>query len=157
MAEVFFQPTGTVVQTMVDSISSEVRSRIMGLVRGRNTRPEIYVRRILHAAGYRFRVHRKDLPGRPDIVLPKYWTAVFINGCFWHGHDCRRGKRPSSNMEFWAEKIDRTMGRDRRNSEALTAAGWRVVTIWECRLEADTDALLADLADVSGRATVLSS
>ena len=118
----------------------------MSQIRGKNTRPELYVRRVLHSLGYRFRLHRKDLPGRPDIVLPKYRMAVFVNGCFWHGHHCNSGRRPSSNSAFWAAKIDSNMIRDKDNAERLTAAGWKAVTIWQCRLELDTDSLVAMLA-----------
>jgi DNA mismatch endonuclease (patch repair protein) len=137
-----------VTSTMNDTVSAEARSRIMSSVRSKDTRPELFVRRSLHAAGYRFRLHRNDLPGRPDVVLPRFRTAVFVNGCFWHGDGCKRGRRPASNAAFWAEKIDRNISRDRSSAAALEAEGWRAVTIWECRLNADTETLLSSLADV---------
>lgn len=118
---------------------------MMAAVRGRDTKPEVAVRRALHAAGYRFRLHRRDLPGRPDIVLPCHRLAVFVHGCFWHGHDCRRGRRPSSNTGFWHAKLARNVERDRAAVEALTAAGWTVETVWECSLEAGVERVLARL------------
>lgn len=118
---------------------------MMAAVRGTDTAQEIYVRKKLFAAGHRFRLHAKNLPGRPDIVLPRYKTAVFVHGCFWHGHTCRRGKRPESNRLFWDNKIDGNIRRDHRNRAALSAVGWRCVVIWQCRLERGTAALLKAL------------
>ena len=118
----------------------------MSRVRSRDTAPELAVRRALHAAGYRYRLHRKDLPGRPDIVLPKYATAVQVHGCFWHGHHCRRGNRlPSTNADYWRKKIQGNRDRDRAASHALEEAGWRVIAIWECEIDAATTRLLAAL------------
>jgi DNA mismatch endonuclease, patch repair protein len=106
----------------------------MARIRGKNTRPEIAVRRVLHALGLRFRLHRRSLPGCPDIVLPKHRTVVFVQGCFWHGHDgCRRSALPKSNSRFWAEKIRRNRARDVLTGKALRAAGWRVRYVWECQ------------------------
>ena len=131
---------------MPDTVSKAKRSLIMSRVRSRDTTPELAVRRALHAAGYRYRLHRKDLPGNPDIVLPKYRTAVQVHGCFWHGHQCRRGNRlPSTNTEYWQAKIQRNRDRDNRVCRSLTEAGWRVFTIWECELEAGTRQLLSVL------------
>lgn len=109
------------------------RSRRMSLIRSTDTKPEMLVRRMAHAMGYRFQLHRKDLPGRPDLVFPSRRAIVLVNGCFWHGHDCRKGRRhPRSNVEYWESKIAGNMARDRISLAALQAAGWRVLTVWEC-------------------------
>ena len=118
----------------------------MARVRSRDTGPELLVRRALHAAGYRYRLHRRDLPGHPDIVLSRYRAVVQVHGCFWHGHDCRRGDRlPATNAEYWRAKIQRTRDRDRAAAEALTKDGWWVVEIWECDLATGTERLLEAL------------
>lgn len=118
----------------------------MSLVRSRDTSPELAVRQALHAAGYRFRLHRKDLPGRPDIVLPRYRTAVQVHGCFWHGHQCRRGRRvPSTNTDYWQAKIRRNRDRDAAAAQDLATGGWRVITVWECSINAGIEHLLATL------------
>lgn len=119
---------------------------MMAAVKGRNTKPEVTVRRALHAAGYRFRLHRRDLPGCPDVVLPRHHVAVFVHGCFWHGHDCRRGRKPSSNTGFWDVKLARNIERDRAAADALAFAGWTVEIIWECSLEAGIERLLVRLS-----------
>ena len=106
----------------------------MAAIKSTGTMPEIYVRRALHAAGLRFRLHRKDIPGRPDIVLPRYKTVVFVHGCFWHGHGCKVDHTPCSNTPYWSAKIARNVDRDKRNRAALEEAGWRPVVIWECSL-----------------------
>lgn len=105
----------------------------MARVKNKNTAPEIVVRKALYRLGYRFRLHRRDLPGIPDIILPRWRTVVFVNGCFWHGHDCPRGKRPSTRQEFWFEKLDRNIERDRKNQDLLRKEGWHVLVIWECQ------------------------
>lgn len=110
---------------------------MMAAVRGRDTKPEWAVRVLLFAAGYRYRLHRRDLPGSPDIVLPRYRVAVFVHGCFWHGHDCARGRRPTSNVDFWTAKLNGNIERDKRNQAALKSAGWRVIVIWACRIDKD--------------------
>lgn len=133
---------------MADTVPPAVRSRMMAAVKGQDTAPEMAVRHALHAAGYRYRLHRNDLPGRPDIVLPRYRTAVFVHGCFWHGHDCPRGRRPSSNADFWNRKLDRNEERDRTNALALQAQGWRVETLWECDMQSGVSALLRRLNDL---------
>lgn len=122
----------------------------MRRVKGRDTGPELTVRRLLWGAGFRYRLHRKDLPGRPDIVLPGRRAAVFVNGCFWHGHDCARGARtPKANADYWRAKIARNAARDARARAELEATGWRAITVWECELR-DADALRARLKDALG-------
>jgi DNA mismatch endonuclease (patch repair protein) len=114
---------------------SLARARNMAAIRGKNTGPELAVRRILHAMGLRFRVHRKDLPGRPDIVLPRHRTVVFVHGCFWHRHEgCRYTSTPKTRLEFWQAKFDENLARDHRNRIALEEMGWRVLVVWECEL-----------------------
>lgn len=116
----------------MDVVNADKRSKIMGCVRQKHTKPEILVRRYLHAKGCRFRLHRKDLPGNPDIVLPKHRVAIFVNGCFWHSHTCPRGKRPSTKKKFWNMKLDRNIERDDNNYDTLKELGWKVLVIWEC-------------------------
>lgn len=117
-------------------MNAETRSRIMSCIRGKDTKPEIRVRSFLHRNGLRFSLHRKDLPGKPDIVLPRHNTCVFVNGCFWHRHNCRKGKRQvKSNVEFWESKFAANKARDRRNRTDLRRMGWKVYTIWECQTE----------------------
>lgn len=119
---------------MVDTLSRERRSWNMSRIRGKNTQPELTVRSALHRAGYRFRLHRKDLPGRPDIVLPKYRTVVFVHGCFWHRHrGCKFAYAPKSRVDFWNEKFRSNVERDRRNASELRRLAWRVITVWECQ------------------------
>lgn len=131
---------------MPEKISRETRSRMMAGIRGRDTKPEHQVRRHLHAAGYRFRLFRKDLPGRPDVVLPKWRVVVFVHGCFWHGHlGCRYFKLPKTRAEFWKAKIDGNSKRDVIAVDRLREAGWRVAVIWECALRDDPDRALDDL------------
>jgi len=117
----------------MDTISPEHRSWNMSRIRGRNTRPEMLVRSLLHSLGYRFRLNRKDIPGKPDILLPKYRTAIFVHGCFWHRHkDCGLAYEPKSNSDFWGKKFARNIERDAEVSVALRVAGWRQLVIWEC-------------------------
>jgi len=118
---------------MADRISKEKRSRNMSRIKSGDTKPELAVRKALHAHGLRFRLHRKDLPGTPDIVLPKHSTVIFVHGCFWHRHKgCRFAYTPKSRMEFWQAKFDSNIERDRRVAQKLSDAGWRVLIIWEC-------------------------
>ncbi|MFZ3236852.1 MAG: very short patch repair endonuclease [Stellaceae bacterium] len=131
---------------MADKVPAAVRSKMMAAVRSKDTGPERAVRSALFSAGYRYRLHRRDLPGAPDIVLPRYRIAVFVHGCFWHGHDCPRGRRPASNVEFWNAKLDQNLARDRASRAALEAAGWTVATVWECSAKVETDCLLLELA-----------
>lgn len=121
----------------MDKISSEKRSKIMAAIHSKDTKPELIVRRYLHACGFRYRLHHKRLPGHPDIVLRKYRTCIFINGCFWHGHDCHNFRPPLTHTEFWAEKIARNKARDKAQQQELAKMGWHCVTIWECELEKD--------------------
>ena len=119
---------------------SSVRSRNMAAIRGKDTAPELAVRRILHAMALRFRLHRKDLPGRPDIVLPKHRTVVFVHGCFWHRHEgCRYATTPKTRQEFWQTKFAANVERDSRNRTDLQQLGWRVIVVWECELLQPSD------------------
>ena len=117
-----------------DTVSPEHRSRIMAAVRSKNTKPEMMIRSALHQKGYRFRLHRRDLPGVPDLVLRRFGAVIFVHGCFWHGHDCHLFRLPSTRQHFWKTKIEGNRNRDHSQHAALTAAGWRVATIWECAL-----------------------
>jgi DNA mismatch endonuclease (patch repair protein) len=121
---------------MADIVTTEKRSSMMSGIRASNTLPELKVRRTLHRLGYRFRLHRKTLPGKPDIVLPRYRTVIFVHGCFWHGHtDCDLFRLPLSRTAFWENKIGANRIRDNRNIEAIQNLGWRVIIIWECALK----------------------
>lgn len=121
---------------MADIVSPEKRSQMMAAIRGQNTKPEIAIRKLLFAKGYRFRLHRKDLPGKPDIVLPKYKALIFVQGCFWHGHkDCALFRMPKSKQDFWRKKISGNVARDKANTARLLDAGWRICTVWECALK----------------------
>lgn len=120
---------------MADNHSREVRSKNMSRIRSDNTKPESLVRKYLFSKGFRYRKNVRALPGCPDIVLPKYKTVVFVNGCFWHKHDCPRFIWPSSNIEYWRPKLLNNVERDRRNIEALKNAGWNVLIVWECELK----------------------
>ncbi|MBK8973912.1 MAG: DNA mismatch endonuclease Vsr [Hahellaceae bacterium] len=117
---------------MSDIVDQNTRSRMMANIKAKNTKPEVAIRSALHRKGYRFRTHRKDLPGRPDIVLPKHCAVVFVNGCFWHGHSCSLFKWPKTRVCFWQQKILSNKERDRRNINKLREIGWRVCTVWEC-------------------------
>jgi DNA mismatch endonuclease, patch repair protein len=130
----------------MDQVTPAVRSRMMRAIPSKNTKPELEVRRTLHAMGYRFRLHRKDLAGTPDVVFPRYRIAVFVNGCFWHGHDCPRGRRkPSSNVRYWGQKLERNRRRSISAIKALSASGWSVVTVWECNMRAGIEDLVRHL------------
>ena len=121
---------------MTDLISKEKRSYIMSMIKGKNTKPEIIVRKYLFHCGFRFRVNVKRLPGTPDIVLRKYKTAIFVNGCFWHGHEgCPEFRPPRTRVEWWTEKLNRNKARDARVREELRAMGWNTMVIWECQLK----------------------
>ncbi|MBK6486122.1 MAG: DNA mismatch endonuclease Vsr [Gemmatimonadetes bacterium] len=120
---------------MADIVDRATRSRMMAGIGGKDTAPELAVRRFLHREGFRFRLHRRDLPGRPDIVLPRYGVVVLVHGCFWHRHTrCRYATTPASNREFWIAKFQQNVSRDRRNARDLRRLGWRPVVVWECEL-----------------------
>lgn len=119
---------------MADIVTPAVRSRMMSGIRSKNTRNEIEIRKALHAAGFRYRLHRRNLPGTPDITLPRYRAVIFIHGCFWHGHNCHLFKWPSTRPEFWTAKIGRNRERDQETRGALLEAGWRWLVVWECAI-----------------------
>ena len=131
-------------------MSSEQRSRTMRAIKDRDTKPEMMVRRLLHSMGYRYRLHRKDLPGKPDIVFGPHRKVIFVHGCFWHGHPCKRGNRlPKTNAEYWKSKIARNIERHSSHLDELTAAGWTELTLWECEL-ANEDAIRRRLSAFLG-------
>ncbi|MDN4572659.1 very short patch repair endonuclease [Pandoraea cepalis] len=135
---------------MADVVDSATRSRMMSGIRGRDTKPEIVIRSMLHRLGFRFRLHVRDLPGTPDIVLPRHRAVIFVHGCFWHGHDCPLFKWPATRPEFWQEKIGRNRANDKKAYDALLAHGWRVGTVWECALRGagkDLEGVARNLAE----------
>ena len=133
---------------MPDFLNKEERSRLMARIRSRDTRPERYVRRQVWAAGFRYRLHVRKLPGTPDLVLKRHRTVVLVQGCFWHNHDCPKGRRrPAANPEFWNAKLNRNAARDAENQAKLEALGWTVFPIWECTIKGDTEGLLNHLAE----------
>jgi DNA mismatch endonuclease (patch repair protein) len=149
---------------MVDRVNKEIRHRIMSANLGKNTSPEIEIRRALFRRGFRYRIHDTRLPGRPDIVLKKYRVAVFVHGCFWHGHECHRSPKSKSNRHFWNSKIARNNSRDLNARNALLKMGWRVLVIWECAVRRRSPPFdqsrdlntVADWIKSSGRLAVLS-
>ncbi|ALD97296.1 very short patch repair endonuclease [Pseudomonas syringae] len=133
---------------MTDVVDSATRSRMMAGIQGKNTSPELLIRKALHARGFRFRIHSKHLPGKPDLILPKHKAAIFIHGCFWHGHGCRFFKIPKTRTEFWLEKIHRNQARDLAQIADLQKAGWKVLIVWECAvrlMNKEKSTLLVDL------------
>lgn len=138
---------------MADNLSRAQRSRNMRLVKSRDTSPELGARRLLHAAGLRFRLHVAILPGKPDIVLPRHRMAVFVHGCLWHQHGCKRSQMPATNTNFWTRKIARNVERDTEHILALRRAGWRVETVWGCQVSQDTEHVIAELLGTVGTAT----
>ncbi len=120
---------------MTDVHDKTTRSRNMSAIKGKDTKPEIQIRKLLHSMGYRYRLHVKELPGKPDIVLPKYKVVIQINGCFWHKHECHLFKWPSTRTEFWKNKLNKNAENDRKNIFSLQYQGWRILTIWECALK----------------------
>ena len=128
---------------------SDQRSRNMSAIKSKNTKPEITVRKLLHSMGYRFRLHRKDLPGSPDIVLPKYKTVIFVHGCFWHRHEnCKYATTPKTRKEFWEKKFRENINRDNLNQANLSLKGWKIIIIWECQLKGDKKKLMRDLLPI---------
>jgi len=133
----------------MDTRNPEQRRRIMQSVKSKDTGPELVVRRLLHATGYRFRLHRKDLPGRPDIVLPRYKKIIFVHGCFWHHHGCPKGQFPKSRLDYWVPKLQENVKRDRTKIEQLESLGWKVLVVWQCETK-DVATLTARLQDFVG-------
>lgn len=123
---------------MADIVDPETRSRMMSGIRGKNTRPELALRRALHARGFRYRLHDKRLPGKPDLILPRFRAAIYVHGCFWHRHEgCKYATSPATRPEFWQAKFRENVERDQRNIDALIALGWRVAVVWECEMRKD--------------------
>lgn len=135
----------------MDTVDPQTRSRVMARVKSKDTSPEVFVRGKIHAAGHRYRLHRKDLPGSPDLVFVKYKLVVFVHGCFWHWHGCARSRMPSNNREYWTAKIARNVARDKKNKKLLAAAGWKCHVIWECKLAAGAKRLLGNLARLKAK------
>jgi DNA mismatch endonuclease (patch repair protein) len=137
---------------MTDVVDPATRSRMMSGIRGKNTKPELLVRKYLHGCGLRFRLHEKKLPGKPDLVFPKYKVVVFVHGCFWHQHSgCKYASSPKSNNDFWAKKLSENVVRDLRHIEALTELGWRVIVIWECELREGQIRLDSLYSEITGK------
>lgn len=132
---------------MADIVPADVRSRMMSGIRGRNTKPELLLRRGLHRIGFRFRLHTPDLPGKPDIVFPRYRAVILAHGCFWHGHDCHLFKLPSTRQDFWKSKIERNRVVDDRTVQSLHSLGWSVGVVWECSLKGRTRLPLGDVIE----------
>ncbi|MBN2572335.1 MAG: DNA mismatch endonuclease Vsr [Ignavibacteriales bacterium] len=133
----------------MDIWTSEKRSEVMSKIRSKNTKPELLIRSELYKLGYRFRLHQKNLPGKPDIVLKKYSTVIFIHGCFWHYHKkCRDGKIPNSNIEYWKNKLINNSKRDKKHKSQLKKIGWHVITIWECEIKNDITKQILKIVDI---------
>jgi DNA mismatch endonuclease (patch repair protein) len=131
----------------LDRVDSKVRSKIMSSVGAKNTCAEMGVRRLVHAMGYRYALHRSDLPGRPDLVFPSREKVIFVHGCFWHGHRCRYGRLPKSRQDYWEPKIETNKCRDRKQRQELTRQGWRVLVVWQCQLKKKPEWLRARIDD----------
>jgi len=123
---------------MADVVDKQTRSRMMSGIKSKNTKPEIRIRSLLHRQGFRFRIHDKSLPGKPDIVLKRFHAVIFVHGCFWHAHDCHLFKWPSTKKEFWHSKIEGNKSRDLENITTLKNSGWRILSIWECSMKGKT-------------------
>jgi DNA mismatch endonuclease (patch repair protein) len=136
----------------MDIWSKEKRSEVMKRIRGTNTKPEKMLRSALFKLGFRFRTNKKDLPGKPDIVLSKYKTVIFVHGCFWHFHqECREGRIPSSNSKFWKKKLLKNIERDEQKQKQLIELGWKVILVWECELETNLETVVSDVARRLGK------
>ena len=130
---------------MADIVDPKTRSRMMAGIKGKDTKPEMLVRKYLHMKGLRFRLHRKDLPGKPDLVFPGRRVVVFVHGCYWHRHEgCPKATLPSSNVQFWQDKFNDNVARDKRVKDALEQLGWRVLIVWECQLSSESLDMLVD-------------
>lgn len=138
----------------MDKISADRRSKLMSRVRTKNTAPELIVRKLLHAMGYRYRLHIKSLPGTPDIVFTKRKKAIFVHGCFWHGHLCKRGSLPKSNVKFWRTKIEKNTTRDERTRQELETLGWQVLVVWQCETK-NSEELSLSLREFLGASETL--
>lgn len=134
---------------MADIVSPEKRSAMMAGIRGKDTKPELIIRRALHASGFRYRLHVKNLPGKPDIVFSRHRAVIMVNGCFWHGHDCHLFKWPSTRKDFWRNKITGNKEKDTENIRALAGEGWRTLTIWECALKGRSKQSLDKVIDIA--------
>ncbi len=131
---------------MTDIVDEHTRSRMMSEIKGKNTKPELKLRRALHTRGLRYRLHEKKLPGKPDLVFPKYNAVVFVHGCFWHRHKCcKYTTNPATRAEFWQNKFRDNVARDQRNVDALILAGWRVAVVWECEIKANATSISDDI------------
>jgi len=133
---------------VTDIVDAATRSRMMSGIRSTNTKPEIHIRRLLHHQGFRYRLNVRDMPGKPDIVLPRFRAVLFVHGCFWHGHDCQFFRLPSTRSDFWQTKINRNRDNDLKAKKALAAAGWRVAIIWECAIRGRNAIDDKDLTDL---------
>lgn len=139
---------------MVDVVDSVTRSRMMAGIQGKNTKPELLVRKYLHGRGLRYRLHAQELPGKPDLVFPKYRAVVFVHGCFWHQHKgCKYASKPQTRTEFWNHKLSENVKRDSYQIAALERLGWRVFVVWECELQEGSSRLEALLQDISQKGT----
>ena len=132
----------------MDALTPEKRSWNMAKIRGKDTKIEVIVRKYLFAKGFRFRKNDKRYPGKPDVILPKYKVAIFVNGCFWHMHDCKEGHLPKSNTEFWRQKLERNVINDEKHNRQLSDMGWRVITLWECELEKDFERVMENTVKI---------
>ncbi len=134
----------------MDHVSVKRRSEIMRSIRGANTTPELRVRKLIHSLGYRYRLYVKELPGKPDLYFPRLRKAIFIHGCFWHQHDCKRGRLPSTNIEFWRKKLEKNRDRDKRDTDLLINLGVDVLIIWQCEID-ESGSLVNKIIDFLGK------